>query len=669
MLNKGMTTKYAQDYYNFLALMCLVHCLLPPVPLLDFQFSKSIRRLPPESSLKNRIRETPFDNIIFENPWNRLLKIDSLFDKITTDRELTGSNISAYIYTEIEHVPTNAAVGRRNLAENSTFGAAAGRVVNELSLEDIDLIDCLWRQDIDAEKGVFSSIQPPEYQYQTDLVVLSEKNVLQSNRLQLSVVDREISPEIDSDRGFLSTEDYKYLKQTLMGDFSAIDSENGPAKVDPLFSDYDNALWRNNNREVSCRGAANNGTESDFSNLNNILHNNTMDDDAGIDAKNTTIQPGVGNSHDEGYESNDLSSPFNEFFNEKHGEMLAFWDDSPENNVSPMQRLSESSMASLNTQPDFIAAVPSVIQPARSFTPFSDHSSSNSYLSSSNTTDFQTGDRFSAQNQCFWFGNSEPSTSTGHRSTTDFHATSSVSLSSRSQNIDSQSSSVLSTSPFYRSAITGDEIIHDHTYFSINGDENFIRHRPVAIEQENVETGDENLHIIDAIKEEIVDEEEISSTTHNVWVGAEEIAPPSTSLAMFRYQTAVSLGIQQPERQQIFAPSRRDEDLLRQYRITLSAWDINNMPAEELQRLLNVGGYSPGQSEIIRAVRRRGRNKVAAQFCRQRRYDAVRRLETEVEILQHELDVLSQKQEKLLKEKDDELRAIQKLSAKNKRPS
>lgn len=47
------------------------------------------------------------------------------------------------------------------------------------------MIDCLWRQDIDAEKGMYGSIQPLENQFETDMQMLSEKSFPQQVKICL----------------------------------------------------------------------------------------------------------------------------------------------------------------------------------------------------------------------------------------------------------------------------------------------------------------------------------------------------------------------------------------------------------------------------------------------------------------------------------------------------
>lgn len=45
-----------------------------------------------------------------------------------------------------------------------------------LLFQDIELIDVLWRQDIDAEKGNIPFVPTPAEQYERDLQLLTEKS-------------------------------------------------------------------------------------------------------------------------------------------------------------------------------------------------------------------------------------------------------------------------------------------------------------------------------------------------------------------------------------------------------------------------------------------------------------------------------------------------------------
>ncbi|XP_015213578.2 nuclear factor erythroid 2-related factor 3 [Lepisosteus oculatus] len=84
----------------------------------------------------------------------------------------------------------------------------------------------------------------------------------------------------------------------------------------------------------------------------------------------------------------------------------------------------------------------------------------------------------------------------------------------------------------------------------------------------------------------------------------------------------------------------RDERRARALDLPLSVQDIVNMPVEEFLELLSGFQLSDAQVALIRDIRRRGKNKVAAQNCRRRKLDAIAGLEGEVERLRRHRDRL-----------------------------
>lgn len=77
----------------------------------------------------------------------------------------------------------------------------------------------------------------------------------------------------------------------------------------------------------------------------------------------------------------------------------------------------------------------------------------------------------------------------------------------------------------------------------------------------------------------------------------------------------------------------RDERHARALRIPFSVREIVNMPVEDFLELLARRGLSQAQVTLLRDIRRRGKNKLAAQNCRKRKLDAISGLEGEVERL------------------------------------
>lgn len=77
----------------------------------------------------------------------------------------------------------------------------------------------------------------------------------------------------------------------------------------------------------------------------------------------------------------------------------------------------------------------------------------------------------------------------------------------------------------------------------------------------------------------------------------------------------------------------RDELRARAMCIPFSVLQIVNMPVEEFLEVLDGHGFSTEQVTLLRDIRRRGKNKLAAQNCRKRKLDAITGLQEEVERL------------------------------------
>jgi len=87
---------------------------------------------------------------------------------------------------------------------------------------------------------------------------------------------------------------------------------------------------------------------------------------------------------------------------------------------------------------------------------------------------------------------------------------------------------------------------------------------------------------------------------------------------------------------------QQDEDTLRQFNIPLNLDDITQSSTEEYNRhLARLSHLNPEQMHIIKDIRRRGKNKIAAQNCRKRKAISVDSLLEEVDELKrvkHELE-------------------------------
>ena len=75
----------------------------------------------------------------------------------------------------------------------------------------------------------------------------------------------------------------------------------------------------------------------------------------------------------------------------------------------------------------------------------------------------------------------------------------------------------------------------------------------------------------------------------------------------------------------------RDEKLARKASLPFSVFDIINSPVDTFSEMLARPGLTPDQSQMCRDIRRRGKNKVAAQNCRKRKMDTIEELQSQVD--------------------------------------
>lgn len=74
----------------------------------------------------------------------------------------------------------------------------------------------------------------------------------------------------------------------------------------------------------------------------------------------------------------------------------------------------------------------------------------------------------------------------------------------------------------------------------------------------------------------------------------------------------------------------RDEKRARALSVPITVDDIINLPMDEFNERLSKYDLSEPQLSLIRDIRRRGKNKVAAQNCRKRKLDQILSLADEV---------------------------------------
>ncbi|XP_018968677.1 endoplasmic reticulum membrane sensor NFE2L1 isoform X2 [Cyprinus carpio] len=113
----------------------------------------------------------------------------------------------------------------------------------------------------------------------------------------------------------------------------------------------------------------------------------------------------------------------------------------------------------------------------------------------------------------------------------------------------------------------------------------------------------------------------------------------------------------QPPQDCVDRQSSRDERRARAMDIPFSNDKIINLPVEEFNELLAKHHLNEDQLSLIRDIRRRGKNKMAAQNCRKRKLDTILKLEEGVQDLQRE-------KAQLLKEKMEYCKCIRQTKQK-----
>lgn len=91
----------------------------------------------------------------------------------------------------------------------------------------------------------------------------------------------------------------------------------------------------------------------------------------------------------------------------------------------------------------------------------------------------------------------------------------------------------------------------------------------------------------------------------------------------------------------------RDEKMARKINLPFSVYDIINSPVDTFSEMLGRPGLTPDQSQICRDIRRRGKNKVAAQNCRKRKMDTIEELQSQVDQVRRRKEQLLRAREQL----------------------
>ncbi|XP_053408693.1 endoplasmic reticulum membrane sensor NFE2L1-like isoform X2 [Mercenaria mercenaria] len=104
-------------------------------------------------------------------------------------------------------------------------------------------------------------------------------------------------------------------------------------------------------------------------------------------------------------------------------------------------------------------------------------------------------------------------------------------------------------------------------------------------------------------------------------------------------------------------PQSKDHKRIMELKVPFSVDQIVNSPVEEFNEMLTRHKFSDQQLQLIRDIRRRGKNKVAAQNCRKRKIGVIEHLEDEMTTMENLRDKLMherhmmEKQTREMKEK------------------
>nr|UVJ66783.1 nuclear factor-E2-related factor [Cyprinus carpio] len=105
----------------------------------------------------------------------------------------------------------------------------------------------------------------------------------------------------------------------------------------------------------------------------------------------------------------------------------------------------------------------------------------------------------------------------------------------------------------------------------------------------------------------------------------------------------------------------RDERRAQAMSLPLSVHDIVNLPVEAFNEAINSYKLSNAQHTLIRDIRRRGKNKMAAQSCRKRKLDNFIDLEDEIEGLKREKEQIKEENERNARELQEKKEKLRKL--------
>jgi len=145
--------------------------------------------------------------------------------------------------------------------------------------------------------------------------------------------------------------------------------------------------------------------------------------------------------------------------------------------------------------------------------------------------------------------------------------------------------------------------------------------------------------------------------------GESELSPGASSLSQkvnrdsisFEFEGGASSQISGGQSQQLTAAQRlsRDERKAKKLGLPFMVIDIIDLPIDAFNELLTRHTLTEDQLMLCRDIRRRGKNKVAAQNCRKRKMDLISQLEDQVNKARRQKQSLLAEREELYRMRDE----------------
>lgn len=132
---------------------------------------------------------------------------------------------------------------------------------------------------------------------------------------------------------------------------------------------------------------------------------------------------------------------------------------------------------------------------------------------------------------------------------------------------------------------------------------------------------------------------------HNYGIAA-KIEPTLQAESSRRRNVSESSGYSSMS-EEVISSRCRDEKMARKMSLPFSVFDIINSPVDTFSEMLARPGLTPDQSQMCRDIRRRGKNKVAAQNCRKRKMDTIEELQSQVDQVRRRKEQLLRAREQL----------------------